>query len=237
MGTYSRLQSLEEKKNIRKAALFIGLTIVTFALLIFVGIPLFGRLASFVSDLKNGGKAASKTDITPPAPPSFSYFSKFTNQENLAISGNTESGATVKLTFNGKDSDALANKDGAFTFDLILIDGLNTFTAVAIDESGNISQKTQGYQVSYDNKPPELSVSSPTDGASFFGSNQRQVTIQGETEPASQVVINDRIISVEDNGSFQYTTTLNEGSNQFIVKSNDQAGNLTEKTISLNFAP
>jgi hypothetical protein len=50
-------------------------------------------------------------------------------------------------------------------------------------------------------------------------------------------MINDRIVSVDDSGTFQYTTTLNDGANTFAVKSTDQAGNTTEKDITLNFNP
>jgi hypothetical protein len=234
---YSRLQSTEEKNNLKRAGLFIFLTIASVLLLIFVGIPLFGRVAIFFSDLKSGGKAITKTDTTPPPPPSFNNFSIFTNQTDFVLSGNAESGANVKLTFNGVQKDALANKDGAFTFNLQLGNGANSFSAISIDEAGNQSQKTQNFEITFDNKPPALTVDSPTDGDSFFGSNQRQVTIQGTTDPETQIVINDRFVTVDDQGIFQYTTTLNDGANAFSVKAADRAGNSSEKTITLNFSP
>jgi len=233
----SRLQSVEEKRNLRNAVLFIALTIAVISLLIFIGIPALGKLTVFVSDLKNGGRPIAKNDITPPAPPTFNYFKIFTNQPTASISGKSEPGANVKLTFNGTTQETLVNKDGSFSFNLQLQNGDNTFWAVAVDTSGNQSQKTKDYVITYDNKPPSLTVNTPSDGSSFFGSNQRQVTIQGATEAGCQVTINDRIISVDDAGTFQYTTTLNEGANPFVVKSTDQAGNTTEKDITLNFTP
>jgi len=234
---YSRLQSVEEKRNLRNTIFFAVLTLAAVVLLAFVGIPLFGKLTVFLSDLRGGSKAVSKNDTTPPAPPKFNYVSQFSNQQNLNISGSSEAGATVKLTFNGKPSEVLADKDGDFTFGLQLNDGDNNFSAIALDASGNQSQTSKEYKIIFDNRPPALSVSSPSDGSSFFGSNQRQITVQGTTEPNSQMLINDRLISVDDAGNFQYTTTLNDGANLFTIKSTDQAGNFTEKNITLNFTP
>ncbi|HCC08850.1 TPA: hypothetical protein DEP81_02600, partial [Candidatus Woesebacteria bacterium] len=125
--------------------------------------------------------------------------------------------------------------DGQFSFGVTLQDGINTFAATATDQSGNQSQKSDDHQITFDKKTPDLEITSPSDGSSYFGSNQRQITITGKTETDAKVTINDRIISVDDSGIFQYTTTLNEGSNTFNVKSTDQAGNTTEKNISLNF--
>ncbi|HUC94635.1 MAG TPA: Ig-like domain-containing protein [Candidatus Saccharimonadales bacterium] len=234
---YSRLQSVEEKSNLKSTLVFTALTVVVVVLLVFIGIPLFGRLTVFISDLRGGSKTITKTDITPPAPPKFIFVPAFTNQQNITVSGSSEPGATIKLTFNGSDQEALADKDGNFSFSLQLVDGNNDFLAIAIDTSGNQSQKSKDNQIVYDNKPPALSVDSPSDGASFFGSNQRQVTIQGTTDTGCQIMINDRIVSVDDSGIFQYTTTLNDGANSFAVKSTDQAGNTTEKDITLNFNP
>ena len=234
---YSRLQSVEEKRNLRKAILFIALSAVAVIVLVFVGVPLFGRFTVFFSDLRGGGKATNQNDTIPPGPPRFNYFPAFTNQQTMTVTGGSEGGATVKLSFNGGTHEVLADKDGNFSFNLQLLNGENTFSAIAQDASGNQSQISKEYTITFDNKPPDLNVTAPSDGSSYFGSNQRQITIQGTTEVGCQVVINDRITSVDDSGSFQYTTTLNDGANSFAVKSTDQAGNTTQKDLTLNFTP
>ena len=235
--TYSRLASVEERKNTRSAILFIVLSIVIIAALFFYGIPVVGKFATFVSDLGKSGSAITSTDKTPPAPPQFDNFNAFVNQQNVNISGSSEAGATIKLTFNGNSQNVLVDKDGHFQFSVQLDNGDNTFSAVAVDTAGNISQKTQDYKITFDNKPPNLTIDSPTDGTTFFGSSQRQVTIKGAAEGGDQVTINDRIVVVDDSGNFQYTTTLSDGSNKFTIKATDQAGNTTEKDITLNFTP
>lgn len=232
---YSRLTSVEERKNIRNAIFFGILTIAAIAIVFFAGIPLLGKFTAFISDIGKGSKQIASQDTTPPAPPRFNQFSDFTNQKSVTLTGISETAANVKLTFNGREQNSLSDKDGNFTFNLDLKDGDNTFSAIAIDTAGNISQKTKDMTINYDTKSPDLSIDSPSDGASFLGSKQRQVTIQGTTESEAKLTINDRIISVDDNGKFQYTTTLNEGGNTFNIKSVDAAGNVTEKSLTLNF--
>ena len=234
---YSRLQSVEEKRNVKRAVMFVIFTIIIIVLLFIVGIPLFGKFTVFISDLKNGGKSLTKNDTTPPAPPKFNYFPAFTNQAAVSVSGTVEPGTTVKLFFGMNSQETLADKNGNFVFNINLADGDNNFLALAVDTSGNTSQKTKDYKIILDTKPPVLTISSPSDGSSFFGSNQKQITIQGTTDANSQITVNDRIVSVDDTGKFQYTTTLNDGGNTFTIKSNDQAGNTTEKNITLNFSP
>jgi hypothetical protein len=234
---YSRLESVEEKKNVRSAVILIILSIAVVVFLVFVGIPTIGKVATFVSGLKNGNKTTVSTDKTPPAPPNFNAFPDFTNQSTASISGTAEPGATIKLTFNGTELDSPADKDGNFSFNsLNLQSGTNTFSAVAVDAAGNVSQPSGDQTITYNNKPPSLTVASPTDGSNFFGTSQMQVTIQGTTDSGAGITINDRIVSVDDTGAFQYSTTLSNGQNKFAVIATDQAGNTTEKDITLNFS-
>lgn len=221
----------------RSAALFVFLTIAGIVVLFFLGIPALGKFAAFVSDLGKSNKSITVVDQTPPAPPRFNTYPDFTNQANVTLTGTTEAGATVKLTFNGNEQDSLADKDGNFSFNLNLDNGDNNFSAVAVDTAGNISQKSADGKIVFDNKPPKLDVAGPSDGSSFFGSSQRQVTIKGSTDAGVQITINDRIVFVDDNGGFQYTTTLNAGENKFAIKATDAATNTTEKDITLNFTP
>jgi len=234
---YSRLASVEERRNIRNAILLILISIAALGILFFYGIPAIGKFAAFVSDIGKGNKPITSVDVTPPAPPKFDTFTNFTNQQNFSISGSSESGATVKLVFNGKETDALTDKDGRFQFNLQLDNGENSFSALAMDSAGNVSQRTQEYKITFDNKPPTLTITGPSDSSQFFGSGQRQVTIKGTTDADTTVTINDRIIVVDDNGNFQYTTTLESGANTFVIKSQDAAGNSTEKDLTLNFTP
>lgn len=214
------------------------LTFITLVALFFVGIPALGKFVGFVSDLGKSNKPISSNDKTPPPPPKFKTFNEFTNQNNVTLTGNTEAGSTVKLTFDGNEQSTLSDKDGNFTFSNIqLSDGENQFSAVSVDSAGNVSQKTPDYKITFDTKPPELTISSPQEGSSYFGSSQRQVTIQGTTESGTQITINGRIVAVDDTGKFQYSVSLTDGDNKFTIKATDKAGNTTEKELALSFTP
>lgn len=214
------------------------LAVATMILLFFVGIPALGRFAAFVSELGKTNKPIDKTDNTPPAPPKFDNFDEFTSQTSVNITGSSESGATIKLTFNGEAAETVANDSGKFSFNNMgLTDGENIFSAMAVDAAGNTSVATSEQKIVFDDEKPELVITTPGEGTQFFGSSQRQVTIKAESEEDVEARINDRIISVDSEGNFQYTTTLSEGENKFKIKATDKAGNSEEIELTVSFTP
>lgn len=233
---YSRLSSVEEKRNVKNALFFIGLSVILLIVLFFVGIPTLGKFLGFVSDVGKNTNTISTNDKTPPGPPRFNPFPDFTNQRSITLTGNSEPGSTIKLTFNSSEQTTLADKDGNFSFGVSLSDGENNFTATATDGSKNVSTKSSIFKITFDDKAPDLTIDNPADGSSFFGSKQQTITIHGTTEINTQVTINDRIVAVDDSGKFQFTTTLNSGENKFTIKSTDLAGNITQKDITLTYS-
>lgn len=213
------------------------LAVLAILFLFFVGIPLVGKFTAYLGDLRKFNKANTSDDTTPPAPPKFNSFSDFTNKKSFDITGTAEAGTTIKLNFDGVEKQNITDKNGNFTFNVELNGNENTFSAIAVDTAGNTSQPSKTYKISFDDKPPELTITKPDDGASFFGINQRQLTIQGKTDPDTQVTINDRFVNVDSEGTFQFTLTMSDGQNTFNIKATDQAGNLTEKSLGVNFSP
>lgn len=235
MARFSRLESAEEKRNFRSAAVLFAVSVLVVIFLFVYGIPAVGKIANFVSSLK-GGDSTGINDKTPPAPPTFNYFPDFTNQQIFSVSGSAEPGATIKLIFNGKSQETLVSKDGNFVFQgLNLKEGENKFSATAIDSSGNISLKSADKTTVYDPLPPDVTIDSPQDGSKFYGSTQRQINISGTTEASANVTINDRFVTLDSNGKFQYPVTLNSGDNVFFVKVTDSAGNTTQKDFTVVF--
>lgn len=231
------MRSQEERKNIRNAVLFLLLTVAAGVFVLFVGVPILAKFTAFVSDFRKVGAPIVQKDTTPPPPPKFDPQPDATNQKSIKLTGSAEPGSTVKLTLNGKKYDILAGNDGIFSVDFGLANGDNTYSGVSVDTSGNTSQGTKTFTISFDNKAPDLTVSNPSDGAQFFGTRQRQLTIQGTTDSSASVTINDRVVSIDNNGGFEYTTTLNEGENKFVVKSMDAASNQSEKDLTVTFTP
>jgi len=232
---YSRLVRTEEKQNIRRAIFFTFLTVVSILAFIFFGLPVLAKFAGFLADLRKSGLPIERGDTTPPAPPKLESLPEYTNEFSVEIKGTTEPGATLILFLNSKEEEAVADKDGEFNFTFKLNKGENSVSLKARDAAGNESQKTDVYKIIFDNEPPGLEITSPEDGKEFYGSKERQVSINGQTEEGASVTINDKIVAVDANGSFTFVTTLSEGENSFTIKAEDRAGNSTEASLTLHF--
>lgn len=234
---YSRLARTEERQSIRKAVFFTFLTVASILAFIFLGLPVLAKFAGFLTDLRKTGLPIERNDTTPPAPPRLESLPEYTNEFSVEIKGTTEAGATLILFLNGDEEEVVADKDGEFNFTFKLDKGDNTLSVKARDSSGNESQETDTYKIVFDNEPPELETTSPEDGKEFFGSKERQVSINGRTEEGASITVNDRIVAVDVNGNFTFVTTLSEGENNFAIKAEDRAGNSIETSLTLRFTP
>ncbi|MBI3443251.1 hypothetical protein HY008_01130 [Candidatus Woesebacteria bacterium] len=234
---YSRYTSLEEKRNIRRAFVYGILTIIALILFLNFGLPTLAKFVGFLSDFARPVRQVGKNDNIPPPPPRFTNLPEYTNQKTIDAAGTAEPGATVKLSLNDRAEEVLADSDGKFSIKFNLNKGENSLSAKAVDSGGNESQRTKVYKIIFDDVPPEITIDSPSDGSSFYGEKQRQLSVKGKTEIGSSLTINDRLVAVNDDGSFVFTTTLSEGENAFSVKATDKAGNSTEKTFKVNFTP
>lgn len=232
-----RFSQFEEKKNIKRAAIFIGLSIFLMSVLFFWGIPTIARVATFISEIGKSDDPITNADHIPPAPPRIEEVPQATNKISVDVKGNTEASATVIIEFNGGVEEILAGVGGEFSKNYKLLKGENSFVLKARDQAGNESQPTQIFEITYDDEEPKLEVKSPEGGSSFFGSGQRQITIQGTTDSNANLTVNDRFVSIADDGSFSFTTTLVDGTNEFTIKSIDLAGNSSEENISVTFNP
>jgi bacillopeptidase F len=236
MANYSRRSNTQQKKNIRKAFVFGLLTIGVLLIFLFFGLPTVARFAAFLTDLRSSSQPVEINDTTPPAPPRISEPAEYTSKTAIDIKGTTEPGANVIIYANGDEEEVLSNKGGEFTFEWELLDGENRIYAKAKDAAGNESQESEVHIVTYDNEAPDLTVSSPENGKTFYGSSERQITIEGLTEEGSSVTINDRLVVVNAQGEFTFATTLSDGENTFNIKATDRAGNTKETTLSVNYS-
>jgi hypothetical protein len=234
---YSRLARTEERQSIRRAIFFTFLTIVSIFAFIFLGLPVLAKFAGFLTDLKKSGLPIERNDTTPPAPPRLENLPEYTNEFSVEVKGTTEAGASIILFLNNDEEELVVNKDGEFNFTFKLDKGENTVSVKARDAAGNESQETDTYKIIFDNEPPELEITSPEDGKEFYGSKERQVSINGKTEESASVIVNDRIVAVDASGNFTFVTTLSEGENGFTIKTEDKAGNSNEASLTLRFTP
>ena len=234
---YSRLRATEERKNNRRAVFYILLTLVSIVLLVVFGLPSIVKMAAFLSDLRRTSTPVDQNDITPPAPPRLDNLPEATNQKSIEIQGSAEEGANITIYINDETQTVVADNEGRFNLRTNLIKGENTISAIAKDSAGNESQKGNKEVIVFDDESPNLEITSPENNKQFYGSKERQIVIDGKTEPGASLSINDRFVFVEEDGTFSYATSLSEGDNNFNIKAQDKAGNTTEISLTLKFTP
>lgn len=234
----SRLQRVEEKKNVKKAVWLIVITVAVLVAAVVWGLPLLVRLAVTIGDFNASRAPVEKTDTIPPAPPQLVTSYEATNSATQVVSGWTEPGSTVYLTQNSKSAGNIVSKeDGSFQFnDITLADGKNDFVAIAVDQSGNKSSPSSTASTVFSNKKPKLEISNPSDKQVISGSNPR-IEVKGQTDQGNRITVNDRIIIVSGDGKFTTELNLNSGDNTISISTTDQMGNRNDKELTVTYSP
>lgn len=235
--TYSRRESTQVRKNKRKAYTLLLASIVLFVGFVYYGLPLITRASTFFLDLKSSSTPIEEGDTTPPPPPHIQENLSYTNKNKYTIEGSSEPGATIIVYFDNEEYESLVNKEGQFTREIELSKGSNMFSVQAVDESGNKSQKTKDYEIVYDNEAPTLDSLNPASGSTFYSSSQKNLQLQGKTEPNTKVTVNGRFSVVNDEGEFMFQTSLSDGENKFNLIIEDQAGNKLEQELVYTYNP
>ena len=162
------------------------------------------------------------------------------------VRGNTVTGAAVTID----DQTAIADKDGNFSINANLEDGLNAIDVVATDIDGNQGEvlllvtadlSQQGLsQVSGSNTPATvdpatsnllLQVNTPSDGATLDTGN---INIKGQTEPEATVCVNDQVDIADANGNFNIPITLAAGPEAIDISASDDNGKQNEVILMVN---
>lgn len=232
----SRLQKLEERRNLRQATLLSLGTILVIVAAVVLGIPLLIRMAVFLADLNSSNRPVDKNDLIPPMPPQISLPYDATNSARQTISGSAEPGSAVFLTLNGESAaDVVAAEDGSFSIpDVTLAKGENKLSAIAIDQAGNKSTTSTEIILLYVTEPPKLQIQSPTDHQQ---TSDKSITVAGETSPGARLTINDRLVIVNSDGKFSTQYNLSSGNNVLVIIASDRAGNQTRKELTVTATP
>ena len=141
---------------------------------------------------------------------------KFVNKPQLTIKGVTDIGARVFIN----DEEVEVDSEGKFTYDLLLLEGLNSIVIRA--EKGSLS-KVKRISVTLDSTPPMLKVTIPD------SVKDRVFEVKGTTEVGVKLTINDEPVIVNPDGSFIMVLNIPEGEKELTVevKAEDQAGNIS----------
>jgi hypothetical protein len=121
------------------------------------------------------------------------------------------------------------NQDGAFIITLNLTEGENTITAIA-DKQG--SANTDTIKVIYDTTLPQISITSPQDGAV---ANVTPITVTGTINDADLNEVSVNFIPADTNNN-QFTAEgirLDTGVNTITATATDKAGNTAETSVTI----
>lgn len=231
----SRLAEVEEKKSVRSAFIFGGLTLLILILAVVFGLPLFSKFIGLFT--KNSSTSQTNGNTAILLAPTLAQLPEFTNQQSIVVKGSAKPGSTIKVFFGDATDQVPADDSGNFALNVGLKKGKNVIYAKVVDASGNESPDSVHYTVIFTNDAPKLTVTSPTDGQQFFGDKQKTLNVQGQVDQDISVTINDRIAIVDSSGKFSMNYDLQQGDNQLKIIAKDQAGNKKEIDLKVTFNP
>lgn len=218
MKYYSRL----ERRNEKKAYMLMALGVIVLIVFVIFGFPAILNLTSLVGGLNRKTTTQVENGLIPTTP-RFSQTLVATKSATIKIWGVADSEISVEIFQNGVSQGLVtAAEDGIFKLDVDLTRGANTFTAVALSETGEKSATSSPYEISYLNSPPKLEAEVSQEGV-----------VKGKTDPGTQITVNDRFAIVSGDGSFSYQLNLSDGENKIKVVATDPAGNRTEKELKV----
>ena len=230
----SRLERKKEEQ-ITKKTVFLGfLTIFFFVLIIVFGLPLLIKFSIFLGNAKSR-KDVDTENVLPPLAPRLVLPYEATSSSKIKIEGFAESGSVVELLKNDESlGKTEVSSSGDFSFESIdLSEGENSFSAVAIKDKSGSSEASKPVVIIYDNKPPELSLTNPSESSLTVDS--ADFDIIGKTEKSANVTINGKLAAVDDDGNFKLKLQLNAGKNEIEIVVKDEALNETRKKITITY--
>ena len=149
--------------------------------------------------------------------------------ESFTITGTAVADRIVTLSNNGNPltPTVTAASDGAWSIDVILVEGPNEFTATATDAAGNTSGASGPVTITLDTTAPNIPViTTPTQAV-----NDSSLTIQGTAEAGSTVTLTNNVnsltstVTTDSNGDWTVIVTLEDSNNTFTATATDAAGN------------
>lgn len=231
---HSRLQQVEEQKSIKSALIFGGLTIVIIIAALIFGIPAFSKFINLFNRKTTQTQTNNSATLLTPT---LNTLPQYTNQQSIIVKGSGTPNSTVKIFFNNSSDETAVDSDGNFAMNVSLTKGANNIYAETIDSNGNASASSNSYTVNFTNQVPNLTVNSPQNNQTFYGSTQQLLAVQGSTDINNTVTINDHVAIVDPAGKFSYQYSLQSGDNNLKIISLDLAGNKKEIDLKVTFNP
>lgn len=235
----SRLSRFSEKQNKNQAFKFgLGIVAVITVLLIFgpTIINLFGNVIYSIrgNESDSNSKLIGKEILQPPV---LIGVPEATQSSKISFNGTVnENKGIVEIYVNDDLSQEISIEDNKFEASSISLQkGKNLIKSRWIIDN-ETSPFTEEYEVNFLADKPKLEVSFPQDGATYTKAD-KNITVQGTTDPDNSVSVNSFRAIVESDGSFNYLLQLNDGENTLLVEAQNPAGVTTQKQIKVTYNP
>jgi len=178
-------------------------------------------------------KSSQGAKITLISDPILEEMPDATNEAILVIKGRADPDTLVELYHNQQKASSLnADFNGQFEFEQLLEERNNQFYVVSTDSYSQKQTQSKLYNVTFIKEPPNLEISSPQDNKKYYDS---KLIVEGITDSEVYVKVNNASVVVKADGSFSHSLQLQKGENQIEIIASDQAGNTTEKKLSVTY--
>ena len=234
----SKILAQQEREVYKRLLIVLSIVVFMLFVMFFWGLQILVKFAEVLDWVRGSNTTTVAQKTIPPAPPDLDSLPPATNSAQLKISGTAEPGGELEIFLNSQSQDRLLlGADGKFEIaDFTLKEGTNEIQATVTNNAGVKSQASPTVEVVLDKTKPPLEVSNPNNGDTITGGNNR-VEIKGQTEAGDTVTVNDLWAIVDQDGKFDYSLPLNPGENLLKIQALDIAGNKTEITRKVFYAP
>lgn len=229
-----RLRAQERNSNKKLLTSFLIL-VSSLIFAVFVGLPILAKFAVFISVIKKSDIDNKENAAITLFAPILESLPSATNSAIIAIYGTSEKDRNIILYLNSeKNDETITNDEGKFNFRGINLNEGNNKIEVKAKKDEQESEYAV-LEINFKKEPPKLEILEPNDGQKFLG--EAKISIKGQTDSGVRISVNDRLIIINNDGSFNYAVTLKDGENNFKFRATDAAGNVTEKELKLNYSP
>ncbi|SHF76377.1 carboxypeptidase regulatory-like domain-containing protein [Ornithinibacillus halophilus] len=155
---------------------------------------------------------------------------------DIVLSGTGEYRSTVTISHGDEVlAEIVPNHDGTFTAEITNLDhGEYDLVLASSNFAGTVTQENTVHVI-VDKHAPELELTSPSD---HLITNKEVVDVTGTVadDNLHEVFVNDELVSVLEDGSFDTRVILEEGTNIVTITAMDLVGNVTtiERTVTLS---
>jgi len=171
-------------------------------------------------------------DTAPPTIHNISTPSSPTNTDRVMMTGNTESGARIKITGGAEVFSATASELGNFEVSVFLKENAeNRLKIHAQDKAGHKSAEHL-LTVIHDSEPPQISITTPAVGTIL---PSKSITVTGKVKDISSIflilirvngqIVNEQGVSLSQDDQFSQSLELPEGENTITIEAKDEANN------------